>query len=224
MSGVHAFLAAVGLAKGRKQGASKKECAAAVPRGPAPADRAELRTASPSGNLSGVHASACSVKVETDPSRRFVILGRERNNAKARPGTPSGLGYPTRAIREGDLFYIHNFAPDRWPCGDPKLGLKDTDGSPTKSLINELDEEDRFWQMSFGKRPQVELYDLTEDPDCIDNLANDDAYQTKATALREKLFDELKKQGDPRVLGNGDVFDDYDSPRNRRPKQKNTES
>lgn len=157
---------------------------------------------------------------EADPSRDSVILGRERNNAKARPGTPSGLGYPTRAIRQGDFFYIHNFAPDRWPCGDPKLGLKDTDGSPTKSLIDQLGEGDRFWQMSFGKRPQVELFDLAKDPDCIHNLAEDEAYKTKAAALREKLFDELKKQSDPRVLGNGDVFENYDSAGNKKPKQK----
>jgi arylsulfatase A-like enzyme len=155
---------------------------------------------------------------EADASRNFVILGRERNNAKARPGTPSGLGYPTRAIREGDFFYIRNFTPDRWPCGDPKLGLKDTDGSPTKSLIDDLGESDRFWQMSFGKRPEVELFDLSKDPDCIRNLANDETYKTKATALGEKLVDELKKQGDPRVLGNGDVFDHYDAPKNKKSK------
>ncbi len=72
---------------------------------------------------------------ESDPSRRFVILGRERNDVRARPGTPSGLGYPVRAIREGDLLYIHNFAPDRWPCGNPELGLMDTDASPTKAFL-----------------------------------------------------------------------------------------
>jgi arylsulfatase A-like enzyme len=170
------------------------------------------------------HSFANLLRAEADPSRNSVILGRERNDARARPGTSSGLGYPTRAIRQGDFFYIHNFAPDRWPCGDPKLGLKDTDGSPTKSLIAELGEADRFWQMSFGKRPQVELFDLAKDPDCINNLANDEVYKTKATALREKLFDELKKQGDPRVLGNGDVFDKYDSPKNKKPKQKDAES
>jgi N-sulfoglucosamine sulfohydrolase len=157
---------------------------------------------------------------ETDPSRSFVILGRERNDVRARPGTPSGLGYPIRVIREGDLFYIHNFAPDRWPCGNPEMALKDTDASPTKSLINDLGEKDRFWQLSFGKRPQVELFDLTKDPDCVNNLANDEAYTTKVNTLREKLFDELKKQSDPRVLGTGDLFDNYDSPKNDNPKQK----
>jgi len=35
----------------------------------------------------------------------------------------------------------------------------------------------------------------------------------QAAALRDKLFAELKQQQDPRVLGNGDVFDNYLSPR-----------
>lgn len=157
---------------------------------------------------------------EPDPSRRFVILGRERNDVQARPGTTSGLGYPVRAIREGDLFYIHNFATDRWPCGDPELGLLDTDASPTKTLITELGEQDRFWQMSFGKRPQTELYDLRKDPDCVENVANDQAYSANATALREKLFAELKKQHDPRVLGGGEIFDDYVSPKSNAKQKK----
>ena len=159
---------------------------------------------------------------ESDPSRSFVILGRERNDVMARPGTPSGLGYPVRAIREGDLFYIHNFAPDRWPCGNLELGLKDTDDSPTKALIRELGEKDHFWQMSFGKRPTVELFDLSKDPDCVNNLASDEAYTKKVTALHEKLFAELKKQEDPRVLGKGDVFDNYVSPQVKMAKPKKT--
>jgi hypothetical protein len=125
-----------------------------------------------------------------------------------------------RAIREGDLFYIHNFAADRWPCGDPELGLLDTDASPTKTLITELGEQDRFWQMSFGKRPQTELYDLRKDPDCVENVANDQAYSANATALRDKLFAELKKQNDPRVLGGGGIFDDYVSPKSNAKQKK----
>ena len=31
----------------------------------------------------------------------------------------------------------------------------------------------------------------------------------RATQLRERMLAELKKQGDPRVLGNGDLFDLY---------------
>jgi N-sulfoglucosamine sulfohydrolase len=141
--------------------------------------------------------------------RPFVITGRERNDARARPGTEAGLGYPVRAIREGDFLYVHNFAPDRWPCGNPELGLKDTDGGPTKKLIEDRGEKDRHWQLCFGKRPADELFDLGKDPDCVTNLAADAAHRGRVVAMREKLFGQLKLQNDPRVLGTGDVFDNY---------------
>ncbi len=144
--------------------------------------------------------------------RNRVILGRERNDTHCRPGTESGLGYPARAIRRGELFYVHNFAPDRWPCGDPDLGLADTDDGPTKSLIKAAGEGDRFWQLCFGKRPADELYDLTVDPDCVRNLATDPVRAADVQRLREELFAELTRQEDPRVLGRGDVFDEYPSP------------
>jgi arylsulfatase A-like enzyme len=150
---------------------------------------------------------------ETDPARSFVILGRERNDVLARPGTSSGLGYPIRAIREGNFFYIRNFASDRWPCGNPELGLTDTDASPTKAWVEGLGDSDGFWQLAFGKRAEQELYDLIADPDCVENLANRSGYAERVARLNEKLLGELKQQGDPRVLGGGDIFDRYQSPK-----------
>ena len=147
----------------------------------------------------------------TQPRDR-VILGRERNDVRCRPGTESGLGYPARAIRRGDLFYVHNFAPDRWPCGDPGLGLADTDAGPTKELIEAAGEDDHFWQLCFGKRPADQLSDLAADPDCVQNLAADPARADAVRLLKEELFAALTQQEDPRLLGRGDVFDAYPSP------------
>jgi N-sulfoglucosamine sulfohydrolase len=152
---------------------------------------------------------------EPKRTRASVIVGRERNDVDARPGTHSGLGYPARAIRSQNLFYVHNFEADRWPCGDVELGLKDTDASPTKRLLEQRGEQDPFWQHAFGKRPQEQLFDLTTDPDCVTNLATNPAYQDRVKALRETLFTELKRQEDPRVLGRGEVFDNYVSPKDR---------
>jgi hypothetical protein len=150
---------------------------------------------------------------EKKGERGTVIIGRERNDVLARPGSPAGLGYPARAIRIGNLFYVHNFAPDRWPCGDPELGTKDTDASPSKALATESGEKDPFWQHAFGKRPAEQLFDLASDPDCVVNLATNPAFAEKLTALHETLMRELTKQNDPRALGQGDVFDQYLSPR-----------
>jgi arylsulfatase A-like enzyme len=142
-------------------------------------------------------------------ARDFVLMGRERNDHVARPGTPSGLGYPIRSIRKGNLLYNRNFEPDRWPCGNPELGLKDADKSPTKNRIEELGENSPFWQSAFGKRPSEELFDLSKDPDCLNNLAGKSEYQAAIAALRTQLNAELTKQNDPRMFGQGAVFDHY---------------
>jgi N-sulfoglucosamine sulfohydrolase len=152
---------------------------------------------------------------ESQRERSSVIVGRERNDVDARPGTHSGLGYPARAIRTKNYFYVFNFEPDRWPCGNVELGLKDTDASPTKRLIEQRGETDPFWQQAFGKRPQEQLFDLTTDPDCVKNLANDPSFAATAKSLRESLFTQLRQQEDPRALGKGEVFDQYISPKDR---------
>jgi N-sulfoglucosamine sulfohydrolase len=147
--------------------------------------------------------------------RSTLIMGRERNDMQARPGTPSGLGYPVRALRAGNLLYLHNFAPDRWPCGNPELGLKDTDGGPTKKAVEDRGEASVNWQLCFGKRPTDELYNLSADPDCVNNLAARPEDASKVTALRQQLFDQLRQQNDPRLFGPGDVFDNYPSANQR---------
>lgn len=148
--------------------------------------------------------------------RPFVVIGRERNDMWARPGTPSGLGYPARGLRTGDWLYVRNFAPDRWPCGDPDLGLLDTDDGPTKRLLVAAGERNPFWQLCFGKRPADELYDLAADPDCVRNLADEPAQAARRDAMRGTLMKELVRQEDPRALGEGDEFDRYETSRPRK--------
>ncbi|GHU98463.1 heparan N-sulfatase [Bacteroidia bacterium] len=146
-------------------------------------------------------------------SRDHILLGRERDDY----GRPNNEGYPIRAIIRGELLYINNLKPDRWPAGNPETGYLDIDGSPTKSVILEMKrsgESGWFYQMSMGVRPSEELYDLAADPDCIRDLARDKAYAARKEALHKELYAALKRQGDPRTVGGGDVFDSYpfDSP------------
>ena len=144
--------------------------------------------------------------------RSTLLLGRERNDVRCRPGTESGLGYPVRALREGDFLFLHNFDPSRWPCGNPELGLADTDAGPTKTAVQAKGEASQYWQLCFGKRSADELYNLKTDPDCVKNLAADPACQRQVAALREKLFSRLRQQGDPRMEGEVEMFDNYPSP------------
>ncbi len=140
------------------------------------------------------------------PEREQVLIGKERTDV----GRPNDWGYPIRGIVTEEYLYLRNYEPTRWPAGNPETGYLDTDGSPTKTLLLELgrvNRADRFWQFNFGMRPADELYDLRNDPDCIDNLAAD-AIDT-ARALRERMESMLTVQGDPRMAGKGHLFDSY---------------
>lgn len=56
--------------------------------------------------------------VNSEGQYDFVVTGRERQIANSING---GLPYPSRAIRTKDFLYIRNFAPERWPMGDPNF-------------------------------------------------------------------------------------------------------
>mmetsp|Transcript_98493 Transcript_98493/g.257288 ORF Transcript_98493/g.257288 Transcript_98493/m.257288 type:complete len:547 (+) Transcript_98493:92-1732(+) len=132
-------------------------------------------------------------------------------------------GYPMRSIRTRDFLYIVNFAPERWPTGDPH-GLEnlsadvgdiedlaretmvvfpDFDASPTKAwLIKHRGDAGvaPMFQIAFGRRPAEELYDMSKDADCMRNLAGEDAYTSQQASLRRRLMEVLAAQGDPRVI------------------------
>ena len=142
------------------------------------------------------------------PERDHVLIGKERTDI----GRPGDVGYPIRGIIRDGFLYLKNYEPDRWPAGNPETGYLDTDGGATKTTILEMGREDRenkFWQLNFGKRPAEELYDLSKDSDCANNLASDPSYVTDRTLLHDSMTAELKEQNDPRMFGKGEVFDNY---------------
>jgi len=156
---------------------------------------------------------------QIDPQRDFVVTGRERHVRDAREGY---LPYPQRAIRTRDFLYIRNFAPDRWPMGDPKgledpsailpefqelcevtrVAYPDMDASPTKAwmIYHRLEDEVApLFALGFGKRPAEELYDLKEDPYMMRNRADDSSYAQIREELEKRLLALLAEQEDPRV-------------------------
>lgn len=146
-----------------------------------------------------------------NPERDHVLIGKERHDI----GRPNDNGYPVRGIVTESYLYLHNFEPSRWPAGNPETGYLNTDGSPTKTWI--LDHQDEsehqeYWQLSFGKRPNEELYNLNDDPYNVNNLISppeNAAYREVADQLKTRLFEMLKAQEDPRISGKGEVFDNY---------------
>jgi len=141
-------------------------------------------------------------------TRDHVLIGKERHDI----GRPRDWGYPIRGIIKEGYLYIHNFETDRWPGGNPQTGYLNCDGSPTKTKVLESRKDATtrtYWELSFGKRNVEELYHIESDRECINNLADDPQYSELKTGLKEQLFNELKEQGDPRMFGDGHVFDEY---------------
>jgi arylsulfatase A-like enzyme len=160
-----------------------------------------------------------------DPTRDWVVTGRERHVAMSREGY---VPYPQRALRTPDFLYILNFEPHRWPMGDPlHMGLDkrpsledltertfatyaDMDASPTKAWLfdHESDAEWKwYYDVAFGRRPFVELYDLKRDKDQIRNVAQSVEYARVRGKLHEQLMTVLRDTNDPRVTQESPVFE-----------------
>ncbi|MCD6354575.1 MAG: sulfatase-like hydrolase/transferase, partial [Prolixibacteraceae bacterium] len=140
--------------------------------------------------------------------RNFVLVGKERHDV----GRPNDEGYPVRGIIKDGFLYLHNFKPDRWPLGNPETGYLNCDGSPTKTYILDTRRKKgiwKYWKLNFGKRVSEELYNIKEDPFCMKNLADEKSFAEVKTKLAAEMTKKLTEQGDPRILGNGDIFDNY---------------
>ena len=141
-------------------------------------------------------------------NRDFVLIGKERHDV----GRPNDLGYPIRGIRKGDYLLVLNFETDRWPSGNPATGYLNTDGGATKTqILNDRRETgtNKYWDFCFGKRSKKELYNVVNDPFCLNNLIHSTELSEIAINLETKLIKELKTQKDPRMFGNGKIFDEY---------------
>jgi N-sulfoglucosamine sulfohydrolase len=149
-----------------------------------------------------------------EPKRDFVVTARERHSI-CRPGS---AGYPSRAIRTDDYLYIRNYAPSRWPAGNPpNYGDIDdwqmTYSAPTKEYMmkhRDAPDVEPLFHRCFGKRPAEELYDLRSDPNETVNLLDPlsgagrkarGKYEKIRSRLARRLEKYLEETGDPRATG-----------------------
>ncbi|WP_319591057.1 sulfatase [uncultured Draconibacterium sp.] len=169
-----------------------------------------------------------------DSAKRYVFSGRERHSSSRY----KNWGYPQRMIRSKDFLYIWNMKPERWPAGAPQRikpgttdellpmfgidengkhhsgwAFTDIDAAPTKSYLveNHSDPEIQpYFNLSVAKRPEVEFFDIKNDPYCLNNLAGNPDYSAIEKEMKDALMSELMKSGDPRVVGpDKEIFDSY---------------
>lgn len=136
-------------------------------------------------------------------NRDEMLVGKERHDI----GRPHDLGYPVRALRTREFLYVCNFRPERWPAGNPETDFGNVDPSPSKSLLEAIG--GHYYELAFGKRPADQLFRITDDPGCVDNLAADPVYAATVRQMRERMMRLLHEEGDPRVTDQAAVFDTY---------------
>lgn len=155
-----------------------------------------------------------------DSERKAIFASRERHSSSRW----NNLTYPQRSIRTEDFLYIRNFKPERWPAGAPQKyesdgtlgpahgGYHDIDSCPTFDFMleNRDNPEVRpFFELAVNKRPGEELFDIKNDPYCLVNLAEDPNFKRELLKQRRALGAYLMETSDPRVTGNGDVYEAY---------------
>ena len=165
-------------------------------------------------------------------AERTIYSARERHSSVRF----NSLGYPQRCIRQGNFLFIWNIKPERWPAGAPsKLGgnsgypkakdilsgktgdygsgFHDVDGSPSLSYIVKNRNDSMVKQLflkALDFRPEYELYDVSKDRGCLNNLASNPEFKPRLEELSSKLNERLKSDKDPRVSGNGDIWETYE--------------
>ncbi len=166
------------------------------------------------------------------PPRREVFSGRERHSSSRF----NSLGYPCRCIRTKTHLYIRNFKPQRWPAGTPQKydratyddsgklvdsrlggahgGYHDIDNGPTLQHMIARRNESRFkplFDFAVALRPVEELYNIVDDPGCLNNLATSPASNAIKTDLSNRLTNYLVRTGDLRQTDpkQADVWETY---------------
>ena len=142
-----------------------------------------------------------------DTGRTSAYSSRERHSH----ARFDNLGYPSRALRTPDYLYIRNFAPDRYPAGAPE-DYYDIDPSPSKDYLQKHRNEKgvkNLFELTCGKNPAEQLYDIRADAACLKNLAESPGHAIVRARLKKELQDTLTAQGDPRMTGNGDIWESY---------------
>ena len=155
--------------------------------------------------------------------RGWALIGREVHVETARE---KQLPYPVRSLRTPDFLYVVNFKPERYPMGGPqklagenppsweevnantRLTYADVDAGPTRTWMLQNRDNPEFamqWELGFGQRDEIELFDLKKDPHQVNNVANTTGYREVQEELHAQLMAELEKNQDPRL--DGDQFD-----------------
>lgn len=105
-----------------------------------------------------------------------------------------GAAVPMRCVQNANFGYIYN------PFSDGKYWYRNNNEGLTMAAMNKAAETDATLKARvdlFRYRVSEELYDLKNDPDCLNNLIDEPAHAETLMALQAKLVAQMKKTDDP---------------------------
>lgn len=149
-----------------------------------------------------------------------IYAGRERHSY----ARYDNLGYPIRTIRQGDYLLVWNLHPERWPAGDAqsmqengtlnamRKAYFDIDGSPSKTFLIENygnPSVTPYFDAAVAKRKEYELFNLTDDPACMNDISGEDSCRDILATMQQKLKARLLETGDTRLGDNPGIWETY---------------
>ncbi len=115
--------------------------------------------------------------------------------------------WPQRMVRDDRYKLIHNIKHDG---PKPGLGIDGCKVRPAALAGNYPDRAAGAYSILLEDQPKLELYDLAEDPDELNNLAEDPAYADIRAELATELADWQERTRDPvRARSGLQIFSDY---------------
>jgi len=129
-------------------------------------------------------------------------------------------GAPQRLVSDGMDDVHPMYGIDQAGIHQSQWAFTDIDAAPTKSFIVEHRNDQAltkegvsmmdYFNWAHAKRPEYELFDISKDPFCLNNLAGNAQHALIEKEMKEALMQELTISEDPRVVGpDKEVFDSY---------------
>ncbi len=134
-------------------------------------------------------------------SFKQVLVGKSAEHRDVAYGIhnniPEGPAYPIRSIRDNKFKLVWNLLPDSAYYIKYSMNTANTRLAWT-TWVNQASHDDHAKALTerIVHKPEIEFYDITKDPDELENLASQPEYDTLIQNYKNRLKEWMEAQGD----------------------------